>query len=90
MKEPLEPTQQELVVKASQETVFSKEQSMLVSSPERDRCAMLMEEALRRTANNLQDQDPLKDPRQNETSLDEPKLVPFYSFSSQRIKVSFA
>ena len=59
VKEPLEPTQQELVVKASQGAGFSE---TIDVSPEGDPYAMHIEEGLRRVASNLLDQDLSKDP----------------------------
>ena len=52
--------------KNSLEKLFKKQvsqyQSILVNSSERDQYAIVMEEALRRVANNLPDRDPSKDP----------------------------
>ena len=89
VKEQPEPAHQELVVKVVKKW-DSPKQSILVNSPERDQCAMLMEEALRRTANNLTDQDLSKDPRFLELSLEDPELVLFWTCSSHGIKVSSA
>ena len=60
-----EPTQQELVAKASQKAGFSKKkkkQSILVNSSERERFAMVMGQTFRRAANNLTDQVQSKGP----------------------------
>ena len=55
----VQPTQQDLVVKASQETVFLKKiRCWSINSSERDQCAMLMEKSLHRIANNFPNQDP--------------------------------
>ena len=63
VKQTPEPTQQELVVIASDlKKQDSPTQSMLVNSSSQDRYAMLMEEALRCNANNLPDQDLSEDP----------------------------
>ena len=53
--EPIEPTQ--LLKKQDSQT-----KSTLINCSERDQYAMLMEEALRRIANNLPDQDRMKHP----------------------------
>ena len=53
----------------------SQKQAMLVNSSEQERYAMLMEEALRRIANNLPDQDLSQDPGYQELSQERPKLA---------------
>ena len=75
---------------------------MLVQSSERDGLAMRKEEALRRIANNLPDQDPSQDPNLSRKILEatkssahprileRSKLVTFQKFSFERIKVSCA
>ena len=59
---PLGPAQQELVAKTTEEQDSSNKHSMFVNSSEQDGYAVLMEEALCRSAENLPDQDPSRDP----------------------------
>ena len=61
MRKPHEPTQQELVVIASEEDGFTKKRWMLVNSSEQERSVMLVEEALHRVAKNLPHKDLSKD-----------------------------
>ena len=57
---PPEPTQQELVVTASEEAGVSKKHCMLANSREQERSVMLVEESLHSSANTLSNQDPSK------------------------------
>ena len=63
VKEPPEPTQQELVVKASEEAGFSNTLDCLVNSSEQERYVMLVEEALHRIANSVPVQRSIEESR---------------------------